>query len=259
MLDIKIESLNKDDFETFKNTPIPINNTTVRLSEICDFIVKKSFEQLTKDNGEKNFYIYANVDTKIITSTEVMEKIQPLLDEFKNDGIKIVLKGEAKKKKELAADMLAAVALALTLIMLSMLYLFNSFRETAILMSVIPFSFLGVLIGHQLLGLNLSMPSIIGALGLAGVVINDGIIMMTYLKKAKTIEEVFIRATKRFRPIVLTTVTTLIGMSSLIFFATGQAVIFQPIAIALGFGLAWGTIWNPIYLPVLYTFAYRLK
>ncbi len=155
--------------------------------------------------------------------------------------------------------MMAAAALALILITLSMLYLFNSFRETAILMSVIPFSFLGVLIGHKLMGLNLSMPSIIGALGLAGVVINDGIIMMTYLKKAKTIEEVFYRATKRFRPIVLTTVTTLIGMSSLIFFPTGQAVIFQPIAIALGFGLAWGTVLNLIYLPVLYTFSRRLK
>jgi len=259
MLDIKIELLNKDNFETFKNTPIPINNETVRLNEICDFIIKKSFEQLTKDNGEKNFYIYANVDTKIITSTEVMEEIQPLLDKFKKDGIKLVLKGEAEKKKALASDMLAAATLALTLIVLSMLYLFNSFRETAILMSVIPFSFLGVLIGHEIIGLNLSMPSIIGALGLAGVVINDGIIMMTYLKKAKTIEDVFIRATKRFRPIVLTTITTLIGMSSLIFFATGQAVIFQPIAIALGFGLAWGTILNLIYLPVLYTFAHRLK
>ena len=260
MLDIKIQSLNKDDFETFKNTPIKLSDgQIVRLSEVCDFTVKKSFEQLTKDNGIKNFYIYANVDTKIITSTEVLEKMEPLLNEIKKSGIKLVMKGEAKKKKELARDMMAASALAITLIMLSMLYLFNSFRETAILMSVIPFSFLGVLIGHKFLGLNLSMPSIIGALGLAGVVINDGIIMMTYLKKAKNIEEVFYRATKRFRPIVLTTITTLIGMSSLIFFATGQAVIFQPIAIALGFGLAWGTILNLIYLPVLYTFAHRLK
>ncbi len=260
MLDIKIEGLNKDNFETFKNTPISLaDGSTVRLSEVCDFNIQKSFEQLTKDNGEKNFYIYANVDTKIITSTEVMEQLQPLLNEIKQNGIKIVTKGEAQKKKELAQDMMAAGALAITLIMLSMLYLFNSFRETAILMSVIPFSFLGVLLGHKILGLNLSMPSIIGALGLAGVVINDGIIMMTYLKKAKNIEQVFVRATKRFRPIVLTTITTLIGMSSLIFFATGQAVIFQPIAIALGFGLAWGTVLNLVYLPVLYTFAHRLK
>ena len=260
MLDIKIQSLSKDDFENFKETQIPLaNGVTVRLSEVCDFIVKKSFEQLTKDNGEKNFYIYANVDTKIITSSEVMDKIKPLLKEIKQDGIKLVLKGEAKKKKELARDMIAAGSLAILLIMLSMLYLFNSFRETAILMSIIPFSFLGVLVGHEIIGLNLSMPAIIGALGLAGVVINDGIIMMTYLKKAKTIEDIFYRATKRFRPIVLTTITTLIGMSSLIFFATGQAVIFQPIAIALGFGLAWGTILNLIYVPVLYTFARKLK
>ncbi|MGK0255829.1 MAG: HAE1 family hydrophobic/amphiphilic exporter-1, partial [Arcobacteraceae bacterium] len=260
MLDLKIKSLNKDDFESFKNSEIKLNDgRIVRLNQICDFTIQKSFEQLTKDNGIKNFYIYANVDTKIITSTEVMDQLDPILEEIQKNGIKIMKKGEAKKKKELAQDMLYASILAITLIMLAMLYLFNSFRETAILMSVIPFSFLGVLIGHQIIGLNLSMPSIIGALGLAGVVINDGIIMMTYLKKAKNIEEVFFRATKRFRPIVLTTITTVIGMSSLIFFATGQAVIFQPIAIALGFGLAWGTILNLIYLPVLYTFARSLK
>jgi multidrug efflux pump subunit AcrB len=260
MLDLKIESINKNDFDNFKNAEIKLDNgKIVRLNEICDFVIQKSFEKLSKDNGIKNFYIFANVDTKIITSTEAMEQLEPLLEQIKNSGIKIVKKGEAKKKKELAQDMMYAAILAITLIMLAMLYLFNSFRETAILMSIIPFSFLGVVVGHKLLGLNLSMPSIIGALGLAGVVINDGIIMMTYLKKATTIEEVFFRASKRFRPIVLTTITTLIGMSSLIFFATGQAVIFQPIAIALGFGLAWGTILNLIYLPVLYTFARNLK
>jgi multidrug efflux pump subunit AcrB len=103
------------------------------------------------------------------------------------------------------------------------------------------------------------MPSMIGSLGLAGVVINDGIIMMTYLKKAKNIDEIFVRATKRFRPIIITTVTTIIGMTSLIFFPTGQAAIFQPIAIALGFGLAWGTVLNLIYLPILYTLTHKLR
>jgi len=260
MLDIKIESLNKDNFEQFKSTQIPLKDgNIVTLNEVCEFKVTKSFEQLTKDAGEKNFYIYANVNPKIITAGEVLEQIQPILDNIKENGVRIIQKGEAEKKKELQKDMIAASILAIVLIMLSILYLFNSFRETIILMSVIPFSFLGVLIGHKIMGLNLTMPSIIGALGLAGVVINDGIIMMTYLKKAKNLEEIFYRATKRFRPIVLTTVTTLIGMSSLIFFPTGQAVIFQPIAIALGFGLAWGTILNLIYLPVLYSFAKRLK
>jgi multidrug efflux pump subunit AcrB len=127
------------------------------------------------------------------------------------------------------------------------------------MMSVIPFSFLGVIAGHFIMGVNLSMPSIIGMLGLSGVVINDGIIMVMNLKKAKNIEEIFFYASKRFRPIILTSVTTLIGLSSLIFFPTGQAAIFQPMAIALGFGLAWGTVLNLIYLPVIYTLVHRLK
>lgn len=260
LLDIKIQSINKDDFESFKNVQIPLNDGTfVRLTEVCDLIVTKSLEQLVKDGGETNFYLYANVDPSVLTASEALERLQPTLEEIKKNGIRMVFKGEAEKRKELQRDMMMASGLAITLIMLAMLYLFNSFRETFILMSVIPFSILGVLIGHKIMGLNLSMPSMIGALGLAGVVINDGIIMLTYLKKAKTLNEVFYRATKRFRPIILTTLTTLIGMSSLIFFPTGQAVIFQPIAIALGFGLLWGTILNLIYLPVLYTFANKIK
>ena len=260
LLDIKIKSAKKDDFENFKNTRIPLNDGTfVVLHEVVELNSVRAFEQLIKDEGIKNFYVFANVNPDIITAGEAQEKLTPLIEKIKKDGVKLTFKGEAEKKAELKRDMLYATALALVLIMLSMLYLFNSFRETFIVMSVIPFSLLGVLIGHQIMGLNLSMPSLIGALGLAGVVINDGIIMMTYLKKAKTLEEIFSRATKRFRPIIITTVTTLIGMSTLIFFPAGEAVIFQPIAIALGFGLAWGTILNLIYLPVLYTLTHKVR
>ncbi|WP_424689448.1 efflux RND transporter permease subunit [Halarcobacter ebronensis] len=260
MLDIKIQSINKDDYEVFKTTQIPLSDGTfVALNQVAEFRVIKGFEQLIKDNALKNFYVYGQVDPDILTAGEAIEKINPVLDEIEKSGIKLVFKGEEEKKKDLKNDMILASGLAIVLIMLAMLYLFNSFRETFILMSIIPFSILGVLIGHKIMGLNLSMPSVIGMLGLAGVVINDGIIMMTYLKKAKTLHEVFVRATKRFRPIILTTITTLIGMSSLIFFPTGQAVIFQPIAIGLGFGLLWGTILNLIYLPVIYSISHKLK
>jgi multidrug efflux pump subunit AcrB len=260
MLDIKIKSKDKDDFESFKNTKIPLNDGSfVSLQNVVDLNSIRAFEQLIKDDGIKNFYVFANVNPDVLTATEAEQRLQKTIEKLKENGVSFKFKGEAEKKAELKRDMLLATALALVLIMLSMLYLFNSFRETFIVMSVIPFSLLGVLIGHQIMGLNLSMPSMIGALGLAGVVINDGIIMMTYLKKAKTLEEIFQRATKRFRPIIITTVTTLIGMSTLIFFPSGQAVIFQPIGIALGFGLAWGTILNLIYLPVLFTLTHKLR
>jgi len=226
---------------------------------VADFNTIRSFERIIKHEGETNFYIYANVNSAVLTATEALEKVDPILEEARKEGIKIMLKGEQEKKKELKSDMMLASSVALLLIMFSLLYLFNSFRETFMMMSVIPFAFLGVLIGHMLLGLNLSMPSIIGMLGLSGVVINDGIIMLMNLKKAKNMEEIFYYASKRFRPIILTSVTTVIGLSSLVFFPTGQAAIFQPMAVSLAFGLAWGTVLNLLYLPVFYTILNQKK
>ncbi len=254
LLELKIRSIQKNALDSFKNLQIKVeDNQFVMLKEIVLFETIKSFEKIIKDDAEKNFYVYANVDSKKITATQTLATLKDLLQEVKNAGIKVILKGEEEKKKELKNDMMTASAVALLLILLSLLYLFNSFRETFMMMSVIPFSFLGVLIGHFILDVNLSMPSIIGMLGLTGVVINDGIIMIMNLKKANTMDEIFLYASKRFRPIILTSITTLIGLSSLVFFPTGQAAIFQPMAISLAFGLAWGTVLNLLYLPVLYT------
>jgi len=256
LLELKVRSSQKDSLETLKRFQVRLNNgSSVSLEDIADFNIKRSFEKIIKDNGLTNFYIYANVNSKILTATEAIEAINPILKKAEKERIKIIFKGEEEKKKELKHDMMLASAMAMLLIMLSLLYLFNSFRETFMMMSVIPFAFLGVLIGHFVMGLNLSMPSIIGMLGLSGVVINDGIIMLMNLKKAKDLEGIYYYASKRFRPIILTSVTTLIGLSSLVFFPTGQAAIFQPMAIALAFGLAWGTVLNLLYLPALYTIA----
>ncbi len=260
LLELRIKNENRDSLEEFKKFELDLGvNGIVQLKDVVEFKTVKSFEKIIKDFGEKNFYIYANVNSKILTSSEAIAKIQPLLDKIKEDNIRLQFKGEQEKNKSLKSDMIAASALAMVLIMLSLLYLFNSFKETFMMMSVIPFALLGVLLGHFMLDINLSLSSIIGMLGLSGVVINDGIIMMMNLKKAKNIEDFYILASKRFRPIILTTITTLIGLASLIFFPTGQAVIFQPMAIALGFGLLWGTVLNLIYLPVLFAVFHRLK
>ena len=255
LLEVKVQSLDKESLESLESLPILLKDgRSVSLQEVVEFESLKSFEKVTKDNGVKNFYLFANIDPKIVTADEVLTTLEPMLQEIQKQGVKIVQKGEKEKRAELRDDMLSASALALVLILLAMLYLFNSFRESFMLLSVIPFSLLGVMLGHMLLGVNIGMPSLVGILGLAGVVINDGIIMIVTLKKATNIEEIYNLSAKRFRPIVLTSITTLVGLATLIFFPTGQAVIFQPLAIALGFGLAWGTILNLLYLPVLYTF-----
>ena len=260
LLEIRVHSDKKDSLEEFKNFKLDLGiNGLVSLKDVVEFKIVKSFERVMKKFGEKRFYIYANLDTKVITSAEVIKQIQPLLDKIQNSGIGISFAGEQKDQEALANDMLVASLLAVMLIMLSLLYLFNSFRETFMMLSVIPLSLFGAFWGHLLLDINLTLPSVIGILGLSGVVINDGIIMMMNLKKANSIDEIYLLASKRFRPIVLTTVTTLVGLSSLIFFSSGQAVIFQPMAVSLGFGLLFGTILNLVYLPVLFVVLNRIK
>ena len=260
LLDLKIKSFNKDDISNFNNLEIPLKNGSyVMLKDICSFEKISSLERLVKDDGETNFYVFANVNSSIITASEAMEKLDPIITRLQKEGIKLKFKGEREQKRTLQTEMVLASALAIILIFMAILYLFNSLRETFIVMSVIPFSFLGVFIGHYIMGLNLSLPSLIGALGLAGVIVNDGIIMMATIKTAKHKDEIFALASRRFRPIIITSITTIIGLSSLIFFATAQAVTFQPLAVTIGFGLLWGTILNLFYLPTMYNFLHTYK
>ena len=255
LLNVKVKSLNKDDFKNFKTLEIPLKNGSfVTLSDICKFEKVESLEMLIKDDGETNFYVFANVDTNIITADEVVDLIEPIINKLKKEGIKIKFRGEIEQKKALKTEMILASLLSVILIFMSMLYLFNSLRETFIVMSVIPFSLFGVLIGHFIMDLNLSLPSLIGALGLAGVIVNDGIIMMSILKKSK----INLAAT-RFRPVIITSVTTLIGLSSLIFFASSESVTFQPLAVSIGYGLLWGTVLNLFYVPAMYNLLHKYK
>lgn len=261
LLDVKVKSVNyTNNLEYFKRLQIPLaDDTSVMLSDICEFETVKSLEKLVKDDGETSFYVFANIDPALTTTAEVLNKISHITDKLQEDGLKLKFRGEREQKETLQTEMVLASALAITLIFISILYLFNSFRETLIVMSVIPFSFLGVYMGHFIMGLNISLPSLVGGLGLAGVIVNDGIIMMATLKHAKSQDEVLHLAPRRLRPIIITSVTTIIGLSSLIFFASGEAATFQPLAVTIGFGLLWGTVLNLFYVPTMYNFLHKYK
>jgi len=255
LIDIKIKSANKDDFTYFNNMQIPLKDGTyVMIKDICNIEKTNSLERLVKEDGITSFFVFANVDQSVATDAQVLKKLQPTIEKLKKSGIRFRFKGEAAQKKTLKTEMILASVLAIVLIFISMLYLFNSIRDSLIVMSVIPFSFLGIFIGHDIMNLNISLPSLIGGLGLSGVIVNDGIIMLNTIKDATKLNDVYELASRRLRPIVLTSITTIVGLSSLMFFASGQSASFQPLAISIGFGLMWGTILNLIYLPIMYIF-----
>ncbi|WP_310441776.1 efflux RND transporter permease subunit [Sulfurimonas sp.] len=260
VMEIKTEESAKDSIDTFLNFSMPLGDGKyVKLTEIAQIVQIRDYEKINKLNGSIIKTVFASIDKRKTTSGEVLDKLEATLNEIRESGVEVMLLGEKEKKEQLKDDMQKAVLLALFLIFLSLLLIFSKAKYALMVMSVIPLSVLGALLGHKLLGINLSMTSIIGILGLAGVVVNDGIIMLDFLHGTHKLEEFLQRAKLRLRPIIITSLTTFLGFFTLIFYASGQAVILQPIAVSIGFGLVWGTILNLIYLPTLYALVNKIE
>ena len=258
---VTLQDANKDNNYNLKNTYIytPDGRQKVELKDIVDFIYKKSPLVVYKDNGKKVWSITAQTIKGKVTASEVMQKVQPVIDKLKKEGYEFIVKGEEKATKQVKIEMMQAAIIALFLIFISLVLMFNSLILPLITVSVIPLSILGAYVGTKLMGINMTLPGIMGLVGLAGVVVNDAIIMLDFIKGSKNSSEIVDKAVTRLRPIMLTSITTVLGLSSLIFFASGQALIIQPMAISLGFGVAWATVLNLIYIPLMYAIVYRVK
>ncbi len=258
---VKIEDRYKEDTSAigdFKLTT-PDGQQIVKLSDICDFTYQKSFVKIFKEDGEKVRSLFARVEKKVITPVEVMKELKPLLKEIENEGVKIIIKGEEKENEKLKRELGQALLIAVFLIFITLVWMFNSLVLPGIILTTIPLSLFGALIGTKLMGVHMTMPGMMGMIGLAGVVVNDGLIMLDFIKESKSYTQIQQKAGMRLRPILLTSVTTVLGLSSLIFFASGQALILQPMAISLGFGIAWATVLNLYYVPLMYAVIYRIK
>ena len=258
---IRLEDLNKERYETLKRfeLQVPGRMEWVRLTEIVEFERKKSFAKIFKVDGERVSTVYASLDKKLVTSAEVMERLNPLFEKLENEGIFIDIKGEEKENRTVKREIIQSAVIAIFLIFVALVWMFDSIALPLITLSTIPLSILGVLIGHFIMGINLTMPSLIGIVGLSGVVVNDGLIMIDFIKKTRDLDTLLQKAKLRLRPILLTSITTVLGLSSLMFFASGQALILQPMAVTLGFGLIWATILNLYFVPLLFSILYKVK
>jgi len=261
LLRIRIESDFDKKIDSLNHIEVQVPNTQqfVLVKDVSDFYFIQSFVTLKKEDGKRVRSVFASLDKKLMTSSEVMELLQPVLQKIENEGIEIEIKGEEKENNKNKREMMQSAVIALFLIFITLVWLFDSIKKSLIVVSTIPLVLLGVYVGHWVMGLNLTMPGLIGIVGLSGVVVNDGLIMVDFIKHARDTEELMKRAKTRLRPILLTSLTTVLGLLTLIFFASGQAMILQPMAVSLGFGIAWATVLNLIYVPLLFAVAYRIK
>jgi len=260
VLEITTEYEDKDSVSKLITFEIPLKDgRKIELQEVADFIITQDYAYIEKENGDIVKTISANVDKSQTTAIDALDALKATLASIEKEGIRVDILGEQEKNNQLKEDMLKSSVIAMFLMLILLLLIFPKIKYALMILSVIPFSFLGASVGHLIVGVHGTMPSIIGLLGLAGVVINDGIIMLEFLHGTHKTEEFYYKAKLRLRPIIITSLTTFLGLSTLIFFATGQAKIMQPLAISLGFGLLWGTVINLLYLPTLYALVNKIK
>lgn len=233
-------------------------------------ILLKQFISLQKIKGEPNFnhfngqrsaVLSGSVDDEITTSSMVVSQALKRLDlANKYPTIRVTSEGGDKDTKKAMDNFKKAFIMAIFVIFLLLILLFNSYSQPILILIIVPFSIIGVIWAFFFHGETLSFFAILGTLALVGVIVNDSLVMVAHLNylKAKfastmSVYEWVVQGAKdRLRAVVLTTLTTLAGVMPLAYGIGGTDFILQPMVLSLGYGLLFGTLITLVLLPCLY-------
>ncbi len=248
---------------SLKDLPIILpSGQTVYLGDVADISIGRGLNQIRRRDTQRMARISADVDARVTTPGAIARQLDAVFGEA--DDYKLMFMGEKKKAQDAFRDMNQALIIALALIFFMLTALFKSLLDPLVVMAAIPFGFIGIVIGHAVFDYNIQFLSGIGMLALSGIIVNDSLIIVDFIKRLRRegkdrISAVVEAGKVRARPILLTTITTFLGVSPLIFFATGQTAFLSPLAVSLGFGLVFATVLILLTLPCFYLIADDLR
>lgn len=239
---------------------------TVYLGDVAQIRVGRGLSTINRRNLERLATVTAEVEGEVITPLEVTRLVKEGFGDLgqRRPGYGLLFLGEKKAAGDSFQDMRRALWIALAVIFLILSGLFRSLLDPFVVMLAIPFGLIGVVLGHVLFGYHLQFLSLIGLLALSGILVNDSLILVEFAKRRRAegmsrFDAVVDAGRVRIRPILLTSITTFLGVSPLIFFSTGQTAFLAPMAVSLGFGLLFATIVILVVLPCLYLIADDLR
>ena len=235
------------------------NGRLVPLTSVATLTPDKGPSSITRIDLYRTMSITADVDKDTTNMTVINEQIVEYLDEFlvQYPSITALLSGEAEEQaKALGSATTSFVTLLFVIYALLALPL-KSYTLPLIVMSVIPFSLIGAVLGHWLMDEPLSLLSILGLLALVGVVVNDSLVLVDYVTKLRVKGKSLLEAAStagimRFRPVMLTSLTTFFGLMPLTLFSAGDpsAAFLKPMAISLAFGIIFATMITLVFVPI---------
>ena len=253
------------DLETF---PIHLpDDRMVPLGAVADFGWDRGLSQINRIDGRRVVTLTGQVDRAVVNVNELLDKaLAEIVPELRarHPGIEVNLEGERAEQAETGASMRRAFMIGVLAMFGLLSFLFRSYAEPIIVLLAIPTAAIGVVAGHLALGLDLSMPSVLGFAALAGIVVNDSILLVTFVKlRTAELGDVVAAAKQasrdRFRAVVLTSLTTIAGITPMLFETSLQAQVLIPLVTSLAFGLLASTVLVLIVVPCAFAVLHDLE
>ncbi len=260
-IDVRFAASDRDqisDLERFTiRTP---NGADVPLSSVVRIEQGRGYSRIQHVDGQRTITVQGNLDTALNNANEILadtrNKFIPELTE-KYPQVEVLFGGETAENSKTAGSMLQAVAIGMIGIFVVLSFQFRSYREPLLVMAIIPMALIGVFWGHFFMGLTLSMPSIVGLISLAGIAVNDSILLVTFIKEHRAQGMAALEAAQqacrsRFRAVLLTSTTTVAGLLPILSETSLQAKVLTPLVASIAFGLVATTVMVLFLIPVLY-------
>jgi len=230
----------------------------VPLSSAVTLREDTGFARIRREDGQRQVAITAELDLGVTTTTEVTGALldDGLAEIAQRHGASFEFKGKSEEQGETFADMRAGAAVGLIAIFIILAWVFGSYTRPAVVMLIIPLGFVGAVVGHVLLGFDLTILSMVALIGLAGIVVNNSIILVSVIDERLADGQPLMAAIvggarDRVRAVILTTTTTIGGLTPLMFETDLQAQFLIPMAITIVFGLLVATLMVLVVVPAL--------
>lgn len=232
----------------------------IPLMQAAELSEGRGYSVISRADRKRVINVTASVDSTKANAEEILADLKKsILVQLTQDypGLSYDLEGEEKERRDSLDSMKDGFILALFAIYALLAIPFRSYTQPFIIMAAIPFGMVGALIGHMIMGFNLSILSIFGIVALSGVVVNDSLLLIDQVNRNRRqgqdlFPAVIDGSMRRFRPILLTSLTTFFGLMPMILETSVQAQFLIPMAISLGFGIMFATGITLLLIPTLY-------
>jgi len=243
------------------------DGTEVPFARVATVEIGRGYASIDRTDRQRIVNVFGDIDMDIANATEILAdmEVRVLPDLLsRHPGLRYDLEGQEQERQESMQSLGRGFVLAIFIIYSLLAVLFRSYLQPLLVMSAIPFGIVGAIWGHVLMNWDLTLLSMFGVVALAGVVVNDSLLMIDFVNRARaaglSLHDALMRSgARRFRPILLTSVTTFLGLTPLLLEQSLQAQFLIPMAISLGFGVLFATAITLILVPVSYSLQVSFK